>query len=108
MKLEIRTFQSDEKSDHSNFEFGISFELRISSFAILIPQPFEHRFDELVGVENREVLGLLADPHEFDRQPELLADRHDHAPLGGPIDLGQHDAGTLYRFGKTARLADPV
>ena len=40
------------------------------------------------GVELAEVLGLLADADEADREPELARDGDDDAALGGAVELG--------------------
>jgi len=55
-----------------------------------------------------EVAKALADPGKDDRQPELVGDRHRHAALGGPIQLGQHNPGHAGIGAEGRRLREPV
>ena len=55
----------------------------------------EERFDVGLRVERLQVVELLADADELDRQAELLLDAEDRAALGGAVELGQDDAGAL-------------
>lgn len=71
-------------------------------------QTREERVDEFVGAEWSEILGLFADAQVLHGKSNLLADGDHHAALRGSVNLGQHNAGTFYRFGKLERLADAV
>src|SRR5579871_431079 len=64
--------------------------------------------DERLRVERSEVGHLLTDPDEAHRQLELVADAQDHATLGRPVELGEHDAAHLHRLLEDLRLLDRV
>src|SRR5688572_12231380 len=76
--------------------------------AALFRKEREQRFHELVGIEDGEIFGLLADADVLDRQAELLADRDHDATLRRAVELGEHDASATGSFGKSLGLADRV
>src|SRR5205085_2277420 len=47
---------------------------------------------ELPGLEWPQVLELLTDADQLDRDAELMGDRQRDAALGRPVELGQHQA----------------
>ena len=59
-------------------------------------------------IEGAEVLGLLADADEADRQSELACDRDHDAAARGAIELGQHQARDAERGVKLLRLRQRV
>ena len=60
------------------------------------------------GVERRHVVGALAEPDELDRYAELALDLHHDAALGGPVELGEHDAGDVDDLAEDAGLDEAV
>ena len=56
------------------------------------PRSAEERVDERSGVEGRHVVGALAEADQLHRYAELALDLHHDAALGGPVELGEHDA----------------
>ena len=51
----------------------------------------QQRAGEVVGVERAQVLELLADADQLDRDAELVGDRQRDAALGGAVELGEDD-----------------
>ena len=51
----------------------------------------EERGHELGGVENAEILGVLAHADEADGNAQPLCDGEHHAALGGAVELGDHE-----------------
>src|ERR1039458_7977132 len=68
----------------------------------------KQRRRELLGVEGLQVVRLLAEADEFDRQAKFLLDRHDHAAFARAIELGHDEAGQRHRLVKFARLVQRV
>src|SRR5215218_8891113 len=68
----------------------------------------QQRAGELVGVERAQVLELLADADQLDRDAQLACDRERDAALRGAVELRQHDAGDVDRLGEQLRLAQAV
>src|ERR1051326_7713802 len=64
--------------------------------------------DVIVGVENLQVVELLAHADELDRQVELFLDAEDRASLGGAVELGQDDASAVDRLLEHLGLGDGV
>ena len=58
----------------------------------------QQRAREVVGVERAQVLELLADADQLDRDAELVGDRQRDAALGRAVELGQDDAGDADRL----------
>src|SRR5215472_1581854 len=50
----------------------------------------EQRRRERIGIERRQVVGLLTEADVPNRQSELAADGERHPPFGGAVELGQH------------------
>src|SRR3954447_15680560 len=72
------------------------------------PDSGQQRLGEVVGVERPQVLERLADPDQLDRDAELVGDRQRDPALGGPVELGQDDAGDVDRLPEQLRLAQAV
>ena len=51
----------------------------------------EERVNKFSGVKQGKIFGLLANPHIFDREFELLANGDNDPAFGGPIQFGEHD-----------------
>src|SRR4051812_42683658 len=68
----------------------------------------EQRFGEVVGVERPQVLELLADADQLDRDPELVGDRQRDASLGRPVELREDDPGDVDGLAEELRLTDAV
>ena len=68
----------------------------------------EEGVDELVGLEQREILGLLADADVLHGQPDRLANGDHDAALGRAVELGQQQAGAAHGVGEMPGLADAV
>src|SRR4051812_48315683 len=58
----------------------------------------DQRPREVLRVERAEVVELLADADELDRQAELVRDRDRNAALCAAVELRQDDAGDARRF----------
>src|SRR4051794_19697160 len=68
----------------------------------------QQRAGEVVGVERAQVLERLADPDQLHRHAELLRDCERDPALGGPVELGEHDAVDVDRVTEHHRLAEAV
>ena len=55
------------------------------------PRSGQQRPREVVRVERAQVLELLADADQLDRDPELVGDRERDAALGRAVELGEDD-----------------
>ena len=68
----------------------------------------QERAREVLRVERPQVLELLADPDQLDRDPELVGDRQRDAALGRAVELGEDDAGDVDGLAEQLGLADAV
>jgi hypothetical protein len=68
----------------------------------------EERVRERLGVEWREVVGLLPQSDVPNGQAEIAADGERDAALGGAVELRQHDAGDAQRLVEDPRLRQRV
>src|SRR2546430_2103361 len=68
----------------------------------------EQGIDIRLGIEDFQVLELLADADELDRQAGLLLDAEDRSSLGGAVELGQDDAGAFDGLLEVLGLGDGV
>src|ERR1700761_2206265 len=63
---------------------------------------------EVPGVERTQILELLADADQLDRDAELGRDRQRDPALGGAVELGEHDPGDVDRLRERLGLAQAV
>src|SRR5690554_5695011 len=68
----------------------------------------EQGLDEVLGDEGGEVVRALAQADELDRHAELALDGDDDPALGGPVELGEDDAGDVDDLGEDLRLPQAV
>src|SRR5439155_26047508 len=68
----------------------------------------EERVDEFRGGEWPQVLGLLADADETDRDRGFARDRRQRAALRGAVELGDDEPGEPKRFVERLHLAHGV
>src|SRR4051794_11025027 len=76
------------------------------SVPLWLPLLLEQGLDVGVGVERLQVVELLADADELDRQIQLLLDAEDGPALGRAVQFGQDNAGTPDRLLEHLRLGD--
>src|SRR3954447_4344086 len=63
---------------------------------------------EVVWIEGPQVVQLLADADELDRQPELVRDRDGNAALRGAVELRQRHTRDFDGLAEEARLLETV
>src|SRR6478672_10082034 len=68
----------------------------------------EEGVDEGGGVEGGHVVGALAEADELDGYAELALHLHDDPALGGPVELGEDDAGDVDDLAEDAGLDEAV
>ena len=68
----------------------------------------DQRPREVGRVERPQVVELLADPDQLDRDAQLVGDRERDPALGGAVELGQDEAADRDRLGEQAGLAKTV
>src|SRR5450756_112667 len=68
----------------------------------------EQALDKRGRVERSQVISALTEADQLDRHAELALDRDDDPALGGPVELGEHDAGHVDDVGEDPGLAQPV
>jgi hypothetical protein len=68
----------------------------------------KQRLRELFRIERLQIVRLLAETDELDRQAEFLLDRHDHAAFARAVELGHDEAGERHGLVKFARLIQRV
>src|ERR687887_1909402 len=68
----------------------------------------DQRAREILRIERSQVFQALADTDQFDRETELVGDRHGHAALRGAVELRQGDAGHAGRLAEEPRLLEAV
>src|SRR6478609_6555495 len=68
----------------------------------------EEGVDEGGSVEGGHVVGALAQSDELDGYAELALHLDDDPALGGPVELGQDDAGDVDDLTEDARLDEAV
>jgi hypothetical protein len=72
------------------------------------PPGVDRRDRELLRVERAQVLQLLADADQLDRDLELMGDRERDAAARRAVELRQHDPRDLDRLREDPRLAQAV
>src|SRR4029077_691956 len=68
----------------------------------------KQRIHKIFRIKWQQVPSLFAYSHIAHWQPQLARNCHHHAPLGGPIQLGEHNSNYAGRLGKQARLLHAV
>ena len=85
------------------------FALPVARRAAESPEPAQSSgVDERRRVERRHVVRALAETDELDRYAELALHLHHDAALGGPVELGEHDAGDVDDLAEDAGLDQAV
>src|SRR5581483_632867 len=69
---------------------------------------FEQRLNEIMRVERKQVINLLADTDILDGQPEFARDGDHHPALGGAIKLGENNAGCTGMLNELTGLGKAV
>src|SRR5690606_8276187 len=68
----------------------------------------EQCLDERLRLERGEDVGTFPEADQLDRNAEFALHLEDDAALGGPVQLGQHDAGHVDDVGEHPGLDQPV
>ena len=74
----------------------------------MTPLVRQQAFHEAPGIEHLQILDSLADTCEADRNAQFPLDGDDGTPLGGSVQLGDHETGERQRRGERFALLQGI